>query len=329
MTEEHKEDITTSPEVKADDIIIEHDGQEGQKDPAVVRKPKDDPLEDMRRKMEETEQRVAEERERRVAAERERDAAKTQAETTRTTLAKGEAEKIAAQEAAITSRLDAAKADVENAERALEEAIDTGRPAKEQIALQKKLAESVYKMKGAEAAKNHFDNWKEQQKNKPAPKVEQVNDGLTEKSRQWINSHPKYNTDKHYRRAAVAAHEDAVEDGVEIDSDEYFRRINEAVAQFDKNDGSVATVQTRKSSPTSVAAPVTQDSAMAGAGGSAAAHEKRTGQKRFKLDENMRRMAIQTYGKDSRFKLSDEEAYKKYAAKQLEIQQRRANGERV
>jgi len=323
--------IMSTPQVKTEDVVIEHAGEpEGTPiGEAAVRKPKNDPLEQMRKDMEAAQKSAKEANEREASTKRELESTRGQIDTTRANLAKSESEKVVAQEAAVVNRVEAAKTAVENAERALEEAIDTGKPAKEQINLQKRLAEAVYQQKGAEGAKAHFDNWKEREKNKPAPKAQ--DDGLTEKSKKWIGEHPKYNTDKHYRRAAIAAHEDAVDDGVGVDSDEYFRRINEAVGKFDDgdNDNDAAPVVKKKPSGTSTAAPASHDSTTAGARGGQAAEEQRTGRRIFKLDGAMREMALKTYGKNSTFKLSDDEAYKKYAARQLEIRDKRANGEKI
>jgi hypothetical protein len=325
--------IMSSPQVKPEDVVIEHAGEpEGTPIGAnTARKPKDDPIAELRKNQESAERALADEKERRLAAERERDTARAQVNATRDTLTKAESEKVVAQEAAILNRVETAKAEVENAERALEEAIDTGKPAKEQIALQKKLAEAVYKQKGAEGAKAHFDNWKEKEKNKP--QVKTANDDMSPKAREWVDSHPKFNTDKKYKRIAVAAHEDAIEDGVPADSSEYFRRINSALAEAgydDENSSSTVVASVRKTaSGTSMAAPASHDSTGAGARGGNAAEEQRTGRRTFKLDGNMREQAIKIYGKNSMFKLSDGEAYKRYAARQLEIKDKRANGEKI
>jgi hypothetical protein len=317
--------IMSSSQVKPEDVIIEKDEEVGAESPKAVapRKPKDDILEQMRKDMESAQLATKEANARTAAAERERDAAKAHVETTKTELAKSGNEKVAAQEAAIQSKVDAAKAEVENAERALEEAIDTGKPAKEQIRLQKMLAESVYKLKGAEGAKTHFDNWKEKEKSKPAAVVQEKTAG-----QKWIDDHPRFNTDREYKRVAINAHSEALVDGITEGSDEYFRRINEAVKGLDGKISDIPSPTPKPvSSGTSTAAPVSQDSTGAGASGGRAAEEHRTGQRKFKLDTNMQQMAKQIYGKGTKFNLSDDEAYRKYAAKRLEINDKRANGE--
>lgn len=317
--------IMSSAQVKPEEVEVEHEAPAAGETPVVPRKQKADPLEEMRQKMAETEQALKESRERETRTARERDETRTQIDTTRANLAKSETEKVQAQENAIINRVEAAKTAVENAERALEEAIDTGKPAKEQITMQKRLAEAVYAQKGAETAKGHFDNWKEQQKNKPVPK-EVVQKTAGEK---WIDEHPRFTTDKEFKRAAILAHSEALVDGVTEGSDEYFRRINEAIKQFEGGNSVQPPAKTSAGSGTSTAAPPSHNSTEAGARGGNAAEESRTGRRTFKLDGAMREMALKTYGKNSSHKLSDDEAYKRYAARQLEIRDKRANGERI
>ena len=330
--------IMSTPQVKPDDVDVELTGEpEGTPiaEPSA-RKPKDDPLEQMRKDMEAAQKATKEAQDRAASAERERDAARTQIDTTKATLAKSETEKVAAQEQAILTRVETAKAEVENAERALEEAIDTGKPAKEQIALQKKLAEAVYKQKGAEGAKSHFDSWKEREKNKPAPAAQQQTGGYSDSAQRWIDSRPEFKTNKNYKRLAEGAAVEAENNGIRADTPAYFKAIEDALrdAGFNADPHSADTVtatQPKKpsSSGTSTAAPASHNSTEAGARGGNAAEEQRTGRRIFKLDGNMKDQAIRLYGKNSTFKLSDEEAFKRYAARQLEIRDKRANGEKI
>lgn len=330
--------IMSSPTIKPEGVIVEHEGEpEGKSiDTSIVRKQKEDPLTAMRSQMEAAERATKEANERAANAERERDVARTQVETTKTTLAKSESEKIITHETAIISRVETATAEVENAERALEEAIDTGKSAKEQIRLQKMLAESVYKLKGAEGAKIHFDNWKEREKNKPVVTETAKTSGYSDPAQRWIDARPQFKTDKNYKRLAEGAAVEVENSGVKPDTPAYFRAIEEALRDAGFNadphsEGATMTTSTikKQASGTSTAAPASHDSATAGASGGNAAQEKRSGSKVVKLDENQRNRAIAQYGKNSTFKLPDSEAYQRYAARLLEIKERRANGERI
>lgn len=321
--------IVETSTVKPEDVVVEHDDA---KPGTTARTQQTDPLSEIRAQMETAQAEAKTERERRETAERERDTARSQVDTTKAHLVKSESEKVVNQEAAIVSHLEAMKSEVENAERALEEAIDTGKTAKEQIALQRKHAESIYKLKGAETTKIRFDNWKEQQKNKPAPTQTQT-PPRSQAAQKWIDDHPRFNSDLRYQRMALRAHEDAVDAGVEQDSSEYFRRINAALAESGlESDGNAAAVSVppvRRNSGTSTAAPVSQNSTAAGAQGGSAAEGERTGRRVFKLDGGMREMALKIYGKGTSFNLSEDEAYKRYASKQIEIRDKRAKGEKI
>ena len=48
------------------------------------------------------------------------------------------------------------------------------------------------------------------------------------KTQSWIAAHPRFNTDTSYNAKAMAAHYAAVGDGIAPESDEYFKRIEEA-----------------------------------------------------------------------------------------------------
>jgi len=233
--------------------------------------------------------------------------------------------------------VDSAKAELVNAKNAWIEAIDTGKPASVQADLQEKIAEATYKMKGAEGAKAHFDSWKEKEKNKPAPKVTETSGdqyaNWSAPAKSWLAAHPKFKTDVRYKRIAMGAATAAESEGIKADSDAYFKAINDALKEEGMDDAitlSETPAPARKqASGTSTAAPASHNSTEAGARGGNAAEESRTGRRTFKLDGAMREMAIKTYGKNSTFKLPDDEAFKKYAARQLEIRDKRANGERI
>ncbi len=324
--------ITTSAEnqgpstLAAKDIVVEHSA-EGDKASVAL-----DPLSEMRSRMEANEVEIRREREARMAAERERDTAVSRANTATTARATSEAEKIVAQEAAIKNRVDAAKAEVENAERALEEAIDTGKNAKEQIKLQTDLAQAVYRQAGAESAKEHFDRWKANQARRPTAQAN-TGDGVTPRAQEWINKHKEqWEGNRRFRRTAEGAHMEYERTGKPMDTPEYFKYIEEALSEEGLLGGegqSAAAPAARARSNASTAAPATHSAAAAGADGGAAASSERSGRRVVKLSPEMRDMAHRTYGKNTKFNLSNDDAERKYAQRQLEIQEKRKNGERI
>lgn len=80
-----------------------------------------------------------------------------------------------------------------------------------------------------------LENGREAMKNQPrqpvqpmpraADPVEQVKASLSSRSAAWVDKHPEYVRDQRLFRKMVAAHELAVADGIEADSDEYFASV--------------------------------------------------------------------------------------------------------
>lgn len=57
---------------------------------------------------------------------------------------------------------------------------------------------------------------------RPSDPVEQIASQLTPRSAEWVRAHPEYARDPAMTRRMVRAHEDAVDEGLKADSDEYF-----------------------------------------------------------------------------------------------------------
>lgn len=57
---------------------------------------------------------------------------------------------------------------------------------------------------------------------RPSDPVEQIASQLTERSADWVRAHPEYARDPAMTRRMVRAHEDAIDEGLKADSDEYF-----------------------------------------------------------------------------------------------------------
>ena len=312
---------------KNNDIIVEHEGVE-QKEVRT----QSDPLSDIHKRLEESERLRKDAESKLISTERERDLERSNSEKTRTALANSEVEKVSAQEASINNRLDAARAAALNARNAWIDAVDSGKSTAEQADLMEAHTAAVYALKGVEGAKAHFDNWKEKQKTAPKQQPVTNSGAVSEAGQKWIDSHPRFNTDRRYRRIAEGAHLEYERTGKSLDTPEYFKFIEEALHEegLDADgDNSGQKDTQRKASSSSTAAPASFSSAASGGRGSAAAQEERSGKRVFKLDSTMREIAHRTYGKTSSFGLSNEEAERKYAARQLEIQEKRKNGERI
>ena len=90
---------------------------------------------------------------------------------------------------------------------------------------------------------------------------------LSPRSAAWIRANPECATDPRRNRLMVRAHEDAIDDGIEIDTPEYFAAIEERLG-IGKQEGGERQ-QERKPPPAArrdVAAPVSRGDASAGRG---------------------------------------------------------------
>jgi len=102
----------------------------------------------------------------------------------------------------------------------------------------------------------------------PAPvadPVEALASQLTPKSAAWLRAHPECATDQRMYRKMVRAHEDAIDDGLRADTDEYFAAVESRLglskrAQVEETDDDgtelAAKAVSRRSSP--AAAPVSR-----------------------------------------------------------------------
>lgn len=101
---------------------------------------------------------------------------------------------------------------------------DYDKAAEAQEAISMNAAKLLQLENGREAMKNQ-----PRQPAQPMPRaidpVEQVKASLSSRSAAWVDKHPEFVRDQRLFRKMVAAHELAVADGIEADSDEYFASV--------------------------------------------------------------------------------------------------------
>lgn len=101
---------------------------------------------------------------------------------------------------------------------------DYDKVAEAQEAISMNAAKLLQLENGREAMKNQ-----QRQPVQPMPRavdpVEQVKSSLSPRSAAWVDKHPEYVRDPRLFRKMVAAHELAVSDGIEPDSDDYFAAV--------------------------------------------------------------------------------------------------------
>lgn len=86
--------------------------------------------------------------------------------------------------------------------------------------------------------------------------AEQMASTLSPRSASWVREHPEYARDPKLTRKMVRAHEDAVDDGHQPDSDGYFSFINQ---ELGINEGRQVETQRREPSRGPISAPVGRD----------------------------------------------------------------------
>lgn len=200
-------------QIELDPVDIEKTAEGANEAPA---KSAEEGIEEFRRQLEEEKAARQRERDGREAAERERQAAQQQAEQWRN--------------AATTREQQAAEAAMHSAEQAAANAKARAKAALEAgdydtaLEAQQELAKQTY-------ATEQFRRELELAKSRPAPKVERTEpDPLaqyTPKTREWIRAHPDVLTNPAKSARAQAAHHDAIEAGLELESDAYFALVEE------------------------------------------------------------------------------------------------------
>ena len=281
----------------------------------------------LKKQLSDAEDREKKEREHRIAAE------KTASEAN-TKVVSSQNDAIKAQKSAIENAVQIATSNVNVIKTELKDAMESGDLAK-QVDLQEKLADARWSLNNASHQQKQFATWEEQQKN--APKQVDQKPQYTKSEMEWIAAHPRFESDDEYYGVVAGADAAARRKGIVPDTKAYYEYVETALKrsgmekdETQVDDGGRDTtgedqqeeVVPAKSKPKLVmpAAPASNSSPTSSPNRSA---------KSFKLTSEMRDMAHRMFGPNSSHKLSTDEAEKKYAAHQLDIQQRRANGERV
>lgn len=158
---------------------------------------------------------AAEKRAADVARERDEHRAKLSAETD---------SRFQAQEQAITGAIATIGAEIEKLEADAAAALEEGN-SKEAIRLTRLAARAEINLAAAEQAKQRLDAAKEAAKAAAQQPQPQQNDGVGERTKAWIAAHPRFNTDQAYHNRAIAAHYEALSEGIAPDSDAYFAHI--------------------------------------------------------------------------------------------------------
>lgn len=201
--------------------------------------PADDPVEDLKGQFVAMTQRA-------TNAERVANEATQTAQQTAQRLQQVEGQVVDGQLDTVLSGLAAADAEASGAEREYTAAFEAGDGAA--------MARAQRKIAGAEARTQRLQEAKadleDAAKRRPDPAttrrqetttraptgdpVEQFAQGMSPKSAAWIRAHPDCVTDQKKNARMLVAHNQAMVDDIAVDSEEYFRRIEEGIAPVTK-----------------------------------------------------------------------------------------------
>lgn len=261
--------------------------------------------------------------ERALVAERERDTERTQKDTAKKEAANANNDKIKAYENTVNSNLLVAKTGLESARKEYLEAYNAGDPDAV-VTAQMKLNDAQNALRTAEYNDSQMKTWKEAQKNQVA--VER----FIPEEKEWIKNNPWFERgaskeDRKKTAAVYAAVEEANQKGIKRGSQEYFNLVDEYLgeeisepAKTEKKPAEESKVVKKKEASSSTAAP---------SNGSTGASTKTANSKVFHMTAEHRSMVPTVY--PELYKKDPKAAEERYAAKQLEIQERRKRGERI
>jgi hypothetical protein len=194
--------------------------------------PTEDPVEDLKGQFAAMTQRV-------TAAERTAQAATQQAQEATQRAAKAEVQVVSSQLDTVLSGLAAAEAESKSAKQAMVTAHEAGdfvavADAQERIADARARVQRLQEAKAdlEDSTKRKPDEQVRRQPQRDEGTVDPVETfarGMSQRSAAWIRSHPECITDPKLNARMLAAHNLAIADDVKVDSDEYFRRIDDGI----------------------------------------------------------------------------------------------------
>ncbi|MDE2106107.1 MAG: hypothetical protein KGL39_53285 [Patescibacteria group bacterium] len=137
-------------------------------------------------------------------------------------------QRFSAQESAIESQIVAATAEIDGLEKQQAQLMEEGKFA-DASKISRLIASAQYKLDGARTQKTQLDTYK----NQATQEAERAkNDPLaaySDPAKNWIKRNPAFLSDRKVNARVMAAHNMAVADDIEIDSQEYFTRLDEAI----------------------------------------------------------------------------------------------------
>ena len=253
--EDDNEDVVVSLPADTTQVVLKKAGEEEQKKPTPPAD--DDPVADLKNQFAAMTQRAS-------TAERLADQNARQLAETSQRLKRVEGEMTTTQLDTVLSGIAAADAEATAAEQALAIAIEAG-DAAAQARANRALAAAESRKSRLEEAKDDLEEAVKrrpppdaaappQRRTAPADPIEAFVANMSPRSAAWIRKNPDCVTDGKKHARMLAAHNLAVADDVEVDSDEYFKRIEAGVKPAKAADPEKPAPGTRPSSAAASAA---------------------------------------------------------------------------
>ena len=279
----------------------------------------------LKKQLSDAEERGKADREARIAAEKAVSEANTK-------VVSSQNDAVKAQKTAIENAVQVATGNINAIKKELREAMEGGDLDK-QVELNESLSDARWTLNNATQTQKQFSAWEEQQKNAPK-QVEQY----TPREREWISARPDFNKKGELYEAVVALNAVAIAKGISPNTDAYFDYVNGGLRKqgFDDRGKRVEATEdddggrdnTGEDEVVVKAKPKLIVPSAPASNSSPTSTQQRSSRS-FKLTPEMQDMAHRMFGPNSSHKLTAKQAEEKYAAHQLDIRDRRANGEKI
>jgi len=254
MAGEDEEVVVTLPDEGTDGVVIEKGKAEVTPDKTIESASfNDDPMEDLKGQFATLTARASAAEQRASAAEQIAQQANQRAERV-------ESEIVVSQLDTVKSGIQAAEAEASAAEQAYIAAVEAG-DAAAMARSQRAIAKAEANIARLAEAKEDLEDEAKSRKDRPpqtnqratqpqqtGSAIDRFVEGLSPKSAAWVRSHPEVVTDRKLNARMLAAHNLALAEDVAVESDEYFRRVEEAIKPKDSGERKVNGDGTRPSS---------------------------------------------------------------------------------
>lgn len=211
--------------------------------------------------------------------------------------------RFSAQESAIENAIVAAAAEIDGLEKQQTQLMEEGKFA-EASKISRLIASAQYKLDAAHNQKSQFETYKTQAARQAETVKSDPLSGYSDPAKNWISKHPEFLSDRKVNAKVMAAHNLAVADDVEIDSREYFERLDQAINPkvnvSVEQDVDNTPVNTRQQNKSSSGAPVSRGNVTNSSGSGNG--------KRIQLTADQAEAALISFPK-----LSPQDAYVKYS----------------